>query len=213
MDKIKLLYATGNPAKLSYMRKMLQNMCIELIGLSDVEAPPKVSENGNSPLENARIKALAYYDFYKIPLFSCDSGLYFDNVPDELQPGVNVRRVGGKTLTDAEMTEYYAGLAKKFGRITARYKNGICLVMSKDKVYESMDDSLSGAPFYIVDKPHPKTDEGFPLDRISVNIKTGKYYYDMEPADYDSDIIRVNGFRSFFADSLNLTDNPRDRSD
>ncbi len=213
MNKIKLLYATGNPAKLSYMRKMLEDTCIELMGLSDVEAPPKVSENGNSPLENARIKALAYYDFYGIPLFSCDSGLYFDILPVELQPGVNVRRVGGKTLTDAEMTEYYAGLAQKFGRLTARYKNGICLVMSKDEVYESMDDSLSGAPFYIVDKPHPKTNEGFPLDRISVNIKMGKYYYDMEPADYDNDIIRVNGFRRFFADALNLADKPRDGSD
>ncbi len=205
MEKIKLLYATGNPAKLSYMRKKLEGMCIELTGLSDMETPPKVRENGNSPLENARIKALAYYDFYKIPLFSCDSGLYFDNVPDELQPGVNVRRVGGKALTDAEMTEYYAGLAKKYGRLTARYKNAVCLVLSKDEVYESMDGSLSGAPFYIVDKPHPKTDEGFPLDRISVNIKTGKYYYDMGPADYDSDILRANGFRRFFADALKLT--------
>lgn len=205
MEKIKLLYATGNPAKLSYMRQKLEGMCIELTGLSDVEAPPEVRENGSSPLENARIKALAYYDFYKIPLFSCDSGLYFDNVPDELQPGVNVRRVGGKALTDAEMTEYYAGLAKRFGRLTARYKNGICLVLSKNEVYESMDESLSGAPFYIVDKPHPKADEGFPLDRISVHIRTGKYYYDMEPADYDSDIIRVDGFRRFFADALNLT--------
>lgn len=49
--------------------------------------------NGNTPLENARMKALAYYETFRIPVFSCDSGLYFDNVPDEVQPGIHVRNV------------------------------------------------------------------------------------------------------------------------
>lgn len=76
--------------KLSVMRNRLDKIGIELIGLNDLKAEgktiPKVEESGNTPLENARLKALAYYEEFGIPVFSCDSGLYFDNVPDDVQP-------------------------------------------------------------------------------------------------------------------------------
>lgn len=112
-DKKKLLYGTGNTAKLDAMRRSLSKLEIEILGLKDMEEkPPAVPEDGNTPLENARQKALAYYEFYKIPVFSCDSGLYFEGLPQELQPGVHVRTVGGKYLTDEEMLAYYSGLAK-----------------------------------------------------------------------------------------------------
>ena len=81
---MKLLYGTGNQAKLSVMRSRLEKTGIELIGLSDLRAEgksvPEVAENGNTPLENARVKALAYYKAFQMPVFSCDSGLYFENV-------------------------------------------------------------------------------------------------------------------------------------
>ena len=64
-------------------------------------------ETGNTPLENARQKAIAYYQVFKMPVFSCDSGLYFDEVPDEIQPGVHVRNVNGRCLSDDEMIAYY----------------------------------------------------------------------------------------------------------
>lgn len=163
-------------------------------------------ESGNSPLENARIKALAYYQFYGIPVFSCDSGLYFDNVPDEIQPGVHVRNVGGKTLTDEEMTAYYSGLAGKYGTLTARYRNAVCLVLSENNIVESMDDSLSGNPFYIVSKPHEDGVRvaGFPLDCLSVHIPTGKYYYDLSPETYTAEETTSDGWREFFIKALNL---------
>lgn len=85
-NKMKLLYGTGNLAKLSAMRNRLEQLDIELIGLNDLRAEgkiiPEVIEDGNTPLENARLKAMAYYEVFQIPVFSCDSGLYFDNVPD-----------------------------------------------------------------------------------------------------------------------------------
>lgn len=97
---MKLLFGTGNPAKLSAMQSRLRQLDIELIGLDDLRIDgkviPKVAETGKSPLENARLKAIAYYKAFHIPVFSCDSGLYFDNVPDEIQPGVHVRNVNGK---------------------------------------------------------------------------------------------------------------------
>ena len=111
---MRVLYGTGNPAKLSAMQRRLSSLDIEIIGLKDLEADiPEVPEDGKTPLENARQKARAYFDAFHIPVFSCDSGLYFDNVPDEIQPGVHVRTVNGKYLTDDEMIAYYTGLAQK----------------------------------------------------------------------------------------------------
>ena len=104
------------------------------------------AETGSTPLENARIKALAYYRAFDMPVFSCDSGLYFDNVPDELQPGVHVRNVNGKCLSDDEMVEYYSGLAKKYGNLTARYRNAICFVQDEEHIYESMAPSMASDP-------------------------------------------------------------------
>ena len=111
---MKILYGTGNPAKLSAMKRHLEPLDIEIIGLNDLGMKiPEVLEDGNTPLENARQKAKAYYKAFHIPVFSCDSGLYFENVPNEIQPGVHVRTVNGKYLTDDEMRLYYSGLAQK----------------------------------------------------------------------------------------------------
>ena len=107
--------------------------------------------------------------------------LYFENVPEELQPGIHVRTVGGKYLTDDEMLAYYSGLAKKYGDLKAGYRNAVCLILDRDRVYESMDASLASRPFLITSRPHSKVrQKGFPLDSLSVDIQTGKYYYDME---------------------------------
>lgn len=202
VSKITLLFGTGNPSKLNTMRESLNGLSIGLLSLRDMEkSPPEVDESGSSPLENARIKALTYYRFYGIPVFSLDSGLFFENVPDELQPGVHVRNVKGKRLSDNEMIAYYSALAHEYGgRLTARYKNALCLVMSETEIYRSMDESLWGKAFYLTDTPHKRMhQEGFPLDRLSVDIASGEYYYDLPKSVETSMNI---GFRSFFENLL-----------
>lgn len=82
---MKILYGTTNIAKLTAMKRVTEPLGIELIGLNDLNQPiPPVNENGKNPLENAKIKAKIYYQAFNIPVFSCDSGLYFDNLPDNL---------------------------------------------------------------------------------------------------------------------------------
>ena len=105
---MKLLYGTTNNGKLQAMKNALKDFDIELIGLNDLEGEiPQIKEDGATPLENAETKARAYFEAFHMPVFSCDSGLYFDNVPDGVQPGVHVRNVNGKYLSDEEMQEYY----------------------------------------------------------------------------------------------------------
>lgn len=195
---MKLLYATGNPAKVTAMRNRLSILGIELIGLKDLNlAIPKVVEDGNTPLENASKKALGYYEAFQMPLFSCDSGLYLDGIPQELQPGIHVRTINGKYLTDAEMMDYYSGLAVKYGDLTARYRNAICLVLDKKHIYKAMEESMASKPFIITSKPHPRRKEGFPLDSLSIDIRTGRYYYDLEKDELDQVAVE-DGFLDFF---------------
>lgn len=78
---MKILYGTTNPSKLEYMKRMLYGLDIELIGLKDINLiTQNIDESGNNPLENARIKAIAYYKAAKTPVFSCDSGLYIEGL-------------------------------------------------------------------------------------------------------------------------------------
>ena len=199
---MKLLFGTGNQAKLSVMRSRLEKIGIELIGLNDLRAEgkniPEVIESGSSPLENARLKAMAYYRAFRMPVFSCDSGLYFDNVPDEIQPGVHVRNVNGRCLTDGEMLEYYAGLARQYGDLVACYKNAICLVVDENRIYESMDESMASEKFILTDKPHSAIrKKGFPLDSLSIDMKTNKYYYDLADDELEQFAVE-DGVLSFF---------------
>ena len=205
---MKLLFGTGNQAKLSVMKSRLEKIDIELIGLSDLKAEgkriPQVLENGNTPLENARLKALAYYEAFQMPVFSCDSGLYFDNVPDQVQPGVHVRNVNGKCLSDEEMVEYYAGLVRQYGNLIARYRNAICFVMDENHIYESMDHSMDSEKFILTDKPHSVIrKKGFPLDSMSIDIKNNKYYYDLSADELEQFAVE-EGVLQFFEKVLNL---------
>lgn len=202
MKTMKLLYGTGNQAKLSAMRSRLEKAGIELIGLEDIRAQgkliPAVPENGSTPLENARLKALAYYKAFQMPVFSCDSGLYFDNVPDEVQPGIHVRNVNGKYLSDEEMIEYYTGLARQYGNLAARYRNAICLVLDEDHIYEAMDESMESERFILTDTPHSAVrKKGFPLDSMSIDIKTNQYFYDLPQENLDQLAVE-DGFLLFF---------------
>ena len=186
---MELLYGTTNKAKLESMRRISKILGIEIIGLNDILARPEfaqtklpeIDESGKNPLENAKIKAMAYFKTFGIPVFSCDSGLYFEEVSENQQPGTHVRRIGGKELSDSEMISYYGNLAASYGgKLTGKYKNAICLVLSENEVFSSMDSSLEIEPFYLVSKPHEKIVPGFPLDALSVEIESGKYFQDLD---------------------------------
>lgn len=195
---MKILYGTTNPAKLQSMRETLKDLDIEIVGLNSVAIEKdSIGETGNNPLENARIKALEYYKKIKMPVFSCDSGLYIKGLKEEQQPGVYVRRVNGKELTDEEMIEYYGGIAREnSGQVFARYENAICLVLDEEHIYEYQGNEISSDEFIIVDKPHPRRNQGFPLDSLSVEKNSKKYYLDMKREEKGDKI--GEGFRTFF---------------
>lgn len=96
------------------------------------------------------------------------------------------------------MIEYYAGLVKQYGNLTARYKNAICFVMDETYIYEAMEPSMESERFILTDVPHGTVrKKGFPLDSMSIDIKTGKYYYDLA-AERLEQVAVEDGFLMFF---------------
>lgn len=201
---MQLIYGTGNQAKLNAMKSHLKELEIEIIGIKELDYPwPEIEENGNDPLENARTKALAYYNVCKLSVFSCDSGLYIDGLEEARQPGIHVRNVNGKRLSEQEMVDYYSGIAKSLGGVCrARYRNAICLVISEHEIYECLDDDISGEVFGITEQPHPDSEDGFPIDRLSIHLESGKYYYDIDDLELVSSM--KAGFVRFFRRVLSL---------
>ena len=202
---MKILFGTTNESKLRSMRRVTVDLGIELIGLTDLDLPlPKIKESGRDILKNAELKAHAYWKAFRIPVFSCDSGLYFDNVKASLQPGTHVRRVNGKDLSDDEMVDYYGSLARAHGgTLTARYRTAICFVADDRIVLERADDTLASEPFLLTEKPHIKREKGYPLDSLSKEIRTGRYFYDLPNASFEDNTVD-QGFCAFFRDILPL---------
>ena len=177
-----ILFATGNPSKAKRFSKGLYEKGIEVITPNDIDKEVKIEENGKNAIENALIKARAYFKTVNIPVFAMDDNLYLENVPQEKQPGMYVRRVNGKRLSDDEMIEHYLKLVKEYGingKLTCKWVYGMAVINNgKESTY-----TWSKEDFYMVDKPSNKINPGYPLNTISINKKLNKYFTDITDED------------------------------
>ena len=179
---MKVLFATGNASKAERFSKGLLEKGIEVISLKDINVVVEVDENGQNAIENALIKARAYAKVVDMPVFAMDDNLYLENVPEDKQPGMYVRRVNGKRLNDEEMLAHYILLAKEYGengKLTCRWVYGMAVIANgKESTY-----TWSKEDFYMVDTPSDKTNPDYPLNSISVNKRLNKYFTDMTAED------------------------------
>ena len=197
----KVLFATGNESKAKRFAKGLHEKGIEVITLKDIDTDVEVEENGKDAIENAIIKAKAYSNVVDIPVFAMDDNLYIENVPEEKQPGMFVRRVNGKRLNDDEMIEHYTNLVRLYGtdgKLNCRWVYGMAVINNgKENTY-----TWSRADFYMVEQPSNKMNPGYPLNTISINKKLNKYYTEITEEDKvllhedESDVV------DFIADSI-----------
>lgn len=181
----KVLFATENESKVRRFKEKLLKNGIEIITINDIGKKIDVIENGNNAIENALIKARAYADIIDFPVFAMDDNLYIDKIPDDKQPGMYVRRVNGKRLSDDEMIEYYSNLAHEYGddgKLSCKWIYGIA-VINNGVEYEY---TWSNSDFYMIDKASDKINPGYPLNSISINKKLNKYFTDMTLEDKKS---------------------------
>ncbi len=126
---MQVLYGTNNPGKLKRLQAIFQESSIEIVGPEVLGIHVAVEETGQTPAENARLKAKSFYLAAGIPTFAVDSGLYLDKLPPHDQPGVFVRRVNGVELNDEEMLAHYRNLLLSLGgRSPGFWMDGIALI-------------------------------------------------------------------------------------
>lgn len=177
-----ILFATTNASKAKRFQKGLLEKNIETLNLNDIEVNMEVEENGTTAVENALIKARAYARVTNLPTMAMDDTLYLENVPSDKQPGMYVRRVNGRRLTDDEMIEHYTNLVREYGtdnKIVARWVYGMALIVDgKEYTY-----TWNNNDFYLTTTPTKNIHPGYPLDSISINKKVNKYFTELTEED------------------------------
>lgn len=202
---MRVLIGTTNPAKVRRFEEFLPNSGIEYLTLKDLSITAEPEEGGNSPEENARIKA-AFYGQFCDRVICNDSGLYFDGIPldDPRQPGLSIRTPQGRRLDDEEMIEYYSALISELGgKVLAYYLDGIA-VYRDGKIESFLDEQGKAAAFYMVETPSPNRHPGWPLDSLSLNRNTMTYFTDHGNNIYDNveEQIMVGQYRQRVVDFL-----------
>ncbi len=168
---MKVLFATTNPAKIKYYYDQLKKNGIELLIPQDLELDLEVEETGENAIENAILKAKAFYEATGITTVAMDDTLFIEGLSEKEQPKTHVRRVNGKRLNDVEMIEYYTSIAKKLGgQATTYWLHGVAVC--KDGNVNSYD--VKSYNVFTQDSS-PVIVEGYPLDSISIVPKYNKY--------------------------------------
>ena len=144
------IFATSNESKAKRFSKGLKEHGIEVLSLKDIDMKLDVEEDGNTAIENALIKARECYRLTKKPCMGMDDTLYIEGVPEDRQPGLFVRRVNGKSLTDEEALDYYTNLVKEYGKdgkINCKWIYGLAVINEKG---EETTYTWSKDDFYMV---------------------------------------------------------------
>lgn len=180
---MKLLYATNNNSKVYNMKRRLENIPIEIITPKELGIKVNVIEDGKTAVENAIKKAKAYYEATKIPTVAGDSGLFIDGIPSDKQPGLFVRRVNGKVLSDDEMIEYYTKLIQSIGgKSTGYYVTGLALITEQGL----FTTEISEDKFILSSTISNNNHRGNPLDVMTIDPVSQKFYTDMTDEDFKS---------------------------
>lgn len=95
-----ILFATKNKGKLREVRQIVINSELLILSLNDFPDTPDVLETGNSFEENAIIKAKEYFNIFKLPCLTDDSGLMVEQLNN--QPGIFSARYAGEYATDED---------------------------------------------------------------------------------------------------------------
>ena len=208
---MRVLLGTTNPSKVKRFKDLLKGYDVDFLTLKDLKITSEPNEIGNTPEENAIIKAKYYSSYFDIIICN-DSGLYFEELAilDKRQPGLNIRTpIGDKRLNDDEMIDYYSKLDESLGgKVSAYYLDGIA-VYNKGEIFSFMDnESITKTDsFYMVSTPSIKRHIGWPLDSLSIVKSTNLYFVDSKESE-SKDNIFVNEYRKkitkFLVESLNL---------
>ena len=95
-----IIFASKNEGKVKEVRHILNGINTKIISLNDVGFKDEIAETEDTFEGNARIKAEAIYNKFKLPTIADDSGIIAIQLGNE--PGVYSARYAGENASDEE---------------------------------------------------------------------------------------------------------------
>jgi XTP/dITP diphosphohydrolase len=197
----KLVIASHNPAKVERFKKLFLTEVEEVLTLVDLGVKDKAPEEGLTAEENAQNKAFFYSKIVNLPVFAQDAALYVDFLPPDKQPGVYVRRVNGKELTDDELYDYWDKLivGTPTDKRTGSWHASYCFVTPDGKSSLISIDQ----PRIFFSPPSAIKIPGWPLSSFNGPTKFGKPYTELteeEKEDFNQEVDKslIEQLKTFF---------------
>lgn len=151
------------------------------------------------------LEGIMYEEWYN-PLFKVANELYGSNVYSyyfDIPFEETIRRHQTRSKSQEFGEEHMRGWWREKDFSAVLKEQLITCEMDANSIV-AMEPSMESEKFILTDKPHSTIrKEGFPLDSISLDIKTNKYYYDL-PEDKLEQLAVEDGFLEFFKNILNL---------
>ena len=172
---MKIIFATGNKAKLREVREIVADLGIEVVSMKDAGIDVEIIEDGKTFAENALIKARTVCAACGEVTMSDDSGLVIDALNDE--PGILSARYMG------EDTSYHVKNMNLVGRLegvpekdrTARFVCAIACVFPDGREL-TCQETFEGIIGY-----EEKGENGFGYDPIFYLPEKGCYSAELAP--------------------------------
>jgi XTP/dITP diphosphohydrolase len=173
-QKVKLLIATSNPAKLAEIRLFLSDLPLEFVGLKDVGISDHAEETGSTFEENAIIKAKFYRKLSGLPTIADDGGFEIDALGGA--PGVKSHRWidGSKDNDDEALIAYAMEKLTPFPLVKrgAQLRLVLAYVDNHDKIHTAEASIRGIVPL----KASDKRTEGFPYRSLLFLPEIQKFY-------------------------------------
>ena len=194
--KKRLLLGTSNPEKVLILRSALASLPIEVLSLADLGIDIDVEEDGASLEDNAEKKARVYSAVSGLPVLAIDGGLRIEELPEEKQPGVFVRRIPGvEKPTDEEVLIYYEReLGGVGGEGIAVWSGAMTLAISSERVFTRRFSFKAIMRSERKGRPMP----GAPLNCLMIDPVSRKHYSEMAHEDRPD----FEGYREFVEQHL-----------
>ena len=172
-----LLVATRNEGKLEELRQLLDDLPLELYGLTDFPDVETVPETGETFIENASLKATGYAMQTGLLTLADDSGLEVHALGGA--PGIRSARYAGESASDADRT---ARLLAELSNIpaakrSARFVAAVAIATSEGQI---LNVSVGTCEGHIDFAPHGSG--GFGYDPVFIPSGYDKSFAELESA-------------------------------
>ncbi|MHA1959823.1 MAG: non-canonical purine NTP pyrophosphatase [Candidatus Thorarchaeota archaeon] len=173
-----IVLGTSNPAKKESLQAALVMINVKVIASYEIGHSIEVSEDGNTIIDNARRKALAYAEILQRRVLSTDCALYLSGLKNAEQLGMFIRRGirSQERASDEDLLAYVAKKIEPLGGIAeGHYETALCLALPD----EGLIETIIKEPVNFVSIPSPTVLSGAPLASIRVDPSSGKYLSEM----------------------------------